>query len=166
MKKFLAPIAAIFAVAGFSSAAFAQTETIEQAGSVTGNCTIEVTDGALQTNAGFVNSIESATKGKITTKCNTKASSLTVKLDSSASETLSNGQIITRGYKLDGGTGAYLSRPNQTVFGTADTTKSDISNNFSAIASTLDVSTQVKAPSGQLLSGGSYTVKVKATVSP
>ena len=75
MKKFLAPIVAIAAVAGFSSAVFAQadTQTIKQEGSVKGNCTLAVENGKLPADAGFVNSIESSVKGKISTVCNTIA---------------------------------------------------------------------------------------------
>jgi hypothetical protein len=170
MKKFLAPIMAIAAVASFSSAVLAQSVEVEQEGTVKGDCTInKVTDGALPTNAGFVNAIESSTPGKISTLCNTKISTLKVELISPATETVaSTGQAITRSYKLDGGTGAYATGFNQGAFGTADTSKTDISNNFSAAASTFDVRTKVAAATaGQNLAAGpEYKVKVKATVTP
>jgi hypothetical protein len=169
MKNFLAPIMAIAAVASFSSAVLAQSVEVEQEGTVKGDCTInKVTDGALPTSAGFVNAIESSTPGKISTLCNTKLSNLTVKLESLATETVaSTGQAITRSYKLDGGTGAYASGFNQTSFGTVDTSKADISNNFSSTASTFDVRTKVAAAAGQNLAAGpEYKVKVKATVTP
>ncbi len=161
---------AIAAVASFSSTVFAQSVEVEQEGTVKGDCTItKISNGALPTNAGFVNAIESSTPGKIETTCNTKLSNLTVKLESPATETVSStGQAITRAYKLDGGTGAYATGFNQTVFGTADTSKTDISNNFSATASTFDVRTKVAAAtsSQNLAAGPEYKVKVKATVTP
>jgi hypothetical protein len=170
MKKFLAPIMAIAAVASFSSAVFAEgnsdEKTIEQEGSVKGNCTLNVTNGKLPDDAGFVNSIDStATPGQISTLCNTKDSKLTVKLDSEVTGSV-NGQTITRAYELKTGTGAYQGVTQ--AFGAAPYSQTNIADNFSSTPSTLAVITKVSAPNGQNLAGGNekLKVKVKATVTP
>jgi hypothetical protein len=179
MKKILASLAAAVAVTGFASGAYAgsggvQTVTTgtsynsEHSGTVNATCTINVTDGAF-TNAGLVSSLTSTTLGKISTVCNNSASSLAVILDTGVQPSQLTNAVATaigfaETFQLTNGNGAYPTTP-MSAFGTTYN-KIDLSNGFSTTASNMDVTAKVAVNSGYNLPSGTYTVKVKATVTP
>jgi uncharacterized low-complexity protein len=181
MKRILASVAAVAAITGFAATANAQAQssdvTVTQTGIVSGTCTIKKTaDGSLPS-AGLVNSISSSTPGKIETVCNTMISKLTVALDPStpASVILEAGRgeapmTITRKFNLTNGTQAYAATGSagftEPGFGNTSKTYTNLSNNYVATPSSLDVLARVEVSTGKILPAGGYPVKVVFTVTP
>lgn len=175
MKKlFLALLLTTSVSIGWSSAAEAGGSNIpggslsiasynsNHSGSVAGTCSLAVVDGILPINQGFVSSLTSTTKGKISTVCNTTSSSLTVKLVAGSAPSQAG---YAETFKLDGGTGAYFTGlPNG--FNSTTYTKNNISSGFSGIASNINVTARGAVAPSKLLAAGSYTIKVQATVTP
>lgn len=178
MKKILASVAALAAVTGFASNAFAAGDnspsgsssaasyTSDHTGSVTPTCSLKVTDGALPT-VGLSSSLTSSTNGSIETVCNSMASTLAVSIDNTSPNT---GNLLAAGvsgyaqtFQLSSGSGAYSTIPAGFV---TTYNQTDLSNGYSAIPSTVAVTAKVAVGSGFNLPGGAYTVKVKATVTP
>jgi hypothetical protein len=176
MKKILASVAAIATLTGFASSAHAGSGGVQtitgltpytsvHTGSVTATCDVEVKDGALPTGQGLINNMISNTKGLISTVCNNAGSNLAVALGTTGTTAPVSGIAgYAETFKLDNANGAYTGTA-MTAFGTSYT-KTDLSNAYSATASTLDVTAKVGVPSGSNLPSGSYTVNVVATVTP
>jgi hypothetical protein len=181
MKKILASLIAISTVVGFASASHAGGSnapggntvatnfTSDHTGSVDGTCSLTVVNGVLPNNQGFVSSLTSTTKGSISTVCNTTTSTIAVKLDTGVAPTQPG---YVEEFQLDAGTGAYPAGAagagvSGGFQGTAYTyNKIDLSNGFSGIPSTMDVTARGSVTTPQILAAGSYTIKVKATVTP
>lgn len=183
MKKILASVATVVALTGFASAAHAAGDNTGtggssaavtfdsvHSGSVAATCSLKVDDGVLNTSgAGLVSSLTSATKGKISTVCNSATSNLVVTIDPMASA--ASGDVIAAGitgyartFELSGGSGAYASGLTG-GFVTTDG-KTNLTNGYSATASAVDVTAKVAVSNTFVLPAGNYTVNVKATVTP
>lgn len=165
MKKIIASLVALSAVAGFASAASAQTApaTSVHTGSVTPTCTLVAAPGTFPTTG--LSNMMTSTGGSFSTVCNTTASTLT--LSAGATATLPAGSAtagVTTSFDVaPGNTGAYSS----VAAGT--TVVNDLSNSFSSTASVLNVAAKVAATTGKNLpsSGtGGYVVNILATVTP
>lgn len=179
MKKILASIAAIATLTGFASSAHAggtnapggstgsATFTSSHAGSVSGTCSLAVTDGVLPLNQGFVSSLTSTTDGTISTVCNTTTSNIKVGINTGTSSAPSQ-TGYTQAFKLTAGTGAYPTAPTGGAFvaSPATYTKTDLSNGLSATPSTMSITAQASVPTTQLLAAGSYSIDVDVTVVP
>jgi hypothetical protein len=182
MKKILASIATVVALTGFAAGAHAAGDNTGaggssaaadfnsvHSGSVSATCSLKVDDGALPTAAGLVSSLTSTTKGKIATVCNNATSKLDVTIDNSVAAAAGNALAApltgyAQSFELSGGTGAYSAIvPSFTVGPLA---QSNLSNAYSATASTVDVAAKVAVDSTLILPAGAYTVNVKATVTP
>ncbi len=182
MKKILASVATFAAVVtGFATSVYAAGTNSGtggssaaadfnsvHTGSVSPTCSLDVTDGALPTASGLVSSLTTpaASKGKISTVCNSTTSTLAVTVETPGTSNLAAAAIggYSETFELTGGTGAYSSGLT-TGFGTTYN-KTDLSNNYSSGASTVDVTAKVAVASANILPSGNYTVKVKATVTP
>ncbi len=179
MKKFIASVAVLAIAAVCAPSAYAAGDNATAGGSTTaasfdsihtgsvaGTCSLTVTDGALPTGQGFVPSLTSTTKGKISTVCNTTTS----KLETSATgvTTALGGQAATYKYNLNNGSGAYSAVNTGLVAVNAvpAVVVSNLSNGMSSSVSNLDVTAEVAAPATQNLAAGNYTVTVTATVTP
>jgi hypothetical protein len=172
MRKILSALIAAFAVAGFTSSASAagndpgfgtatDFDSIHT-GDVVATCSLDVTDGALPTGQGFVNSLTSTTKGKISTVCNSVGSTLKVELVPGVHPTQPN---YTERFRLNGGTGAYATGlPSGFIAGPYN--KTNLSNGFSSAISKIDVTARASVPTSQVLAVGTYTINVRATVTP
>jgi hypothetical protein len=164
MKKILASLIALSAVAGFASSASADTATSVHTGSVTPTCTLGKTDGTFPT-TGLASSMTS-TGGSFLTTCNTTASSLT--LSAGAAPTLPAGSGVagvTTSFDVvtAGSTGAYAGVAPGTLI------ISDLSNTYSSTNSVLNVAAKVTAGVGKNLPSsptGGYVVNILATVVP
>ncbi len=176
MNKILASLITISTIAGLASAAHAgggnapggsssaASFTSSHSGSVSGTCSLAVTDGVMPINQGFVSSLTSTTKGSIATVCNTTSSNIAVTLDPGLSPAQPG---YVEEFQLDGGTGAYPANASGGFQPTGYTySLTDLSNGFSGIASTMDVTARGSVPTPQLLAAGAYTINVKATVTP
>jgi hypothetical protein len=172
MGKTLSSLIAVSALAGLATAASAAgndpgfgTATGYDSihtGSVVATCSLDVTDGALPTGQGFVNSLTSTTKGKISTVCNSTGSTLKVELAPGVHPVQPN---YTERFRLTGGTGVYATGlPTGFIAGPYNRT--NLSNGFSSAVSTIDVTARASVPTSQVLAVGTYTVNVKATVTP
>ena len=177
MKKILASVAALAALTGFAGSAHAggtnvptggstspATFTSNHSGSVAGTCSLAVTDGVLPTNQGFVSSLTSTTPGKISTVCNTTASTIAVSINTGTSVAPPQPNY-TSSYRLSAGTGAYPAAPTA-GFVTTSYNQTDLSNGFSSVASTMDVTAKASVPPSQLLTAGAYSIDVDVTVTP
>lgn len=166
MKIFIASLVALSAVAGFASAASAQTApaTSVHTGSVTPTCTLTPVAGTFPV-TGLANSMTSI-GGSFSTVCNTTASTLV--LSAGATPTLPTGSTtagVTTSFDVvpAGSNGAY----SGITIGT--TTVLDLSNSYSSTASLLNVAATVTAATGKILpasAAGGYVVNILATVTP
>jgi hypothetical protein len=171
MKKILASVATVVAVAGFATQAFA--DTITQSTTLAATCTISVLNGSLPAGTGFDNSIQSDNNGEIKTKCSSAGSKLDVKLDAHvAGIDDPNLQAITREFNLVNGAGAYSAGGSAGFvtpgFAAAPLQYTNLTNGYVNVFSTLKVKTKVIAPATQFLAASTipYTVRVIASVTP
>jgi hypothetical protein len=130
-------------------------------GGVIATCSLKVEDGELPNNQDLVNSLTSSTLGKISTICNSAGSNLSVSLDTGVAPTQLNYSEL---FKLNAGTGAYPVAA-MSSFGTTYS-KTNLTNGYSNTPSTLAVTARAIVPTTQVLASGTYTIKVKATVTP
>jgi hypothetical protein len=164
MKKILASLITLSAVAGFASAASAQNATSAHSGSVTAACTLTATNGTFPV-TGLANSMTSA-GGSFSTVCNSAASTLT--LSAGAAPTLPVGSVaaeVTTSFDVvtAGSGGAY----DGILPGV--TTVTNLSNSYSSTPSVLNVAAKATAGSGKNLpssASGGYVVNILATVAP
>jgi hypothetical protein len=172
MKNILSALIAVTAVAGFASAASAQSSTATFNGTVNGVCTITASGATFPTATTLTPSITSAT-GTIKTKCNTPAASLTVALDThTAADSPSTGtpatalQTVTRFYELSGGTNAYSGLIVAPAYTSTAQTLSNINHANSTADSVLNLTAKIDAPTNENLAAGSYITRVIATITP
>ena len=177
MKRIIAvSTLAIAACVGFSSAASAQavTGTSTHSGAVIAACS--VTSNAPATFTQITTSINGVSfptsltsTGKFTTLCNTALNTTTV--EKNATATVPTGQpapAITFDLSATG-TSAYVGNGilgTNLVFATAVPTSAAVAHGYSTTPSDLDVAVKVAAQSGKILQDGTYTVVLKATVTP
>jgi hypothetical protein len=188
MKKFVAVIVAVASIAASTSIANAGGTnapggSIAAAnynsvfnGTVSGTCALAVVDGDLPTNQGFGRTLTSpivVDSGLIGTVCNTTTSKLKVELVSGSAPPQAN---YTEQFTVTPILGAYVP-----FFGTATRTGgpigptsfsanareyTNLSNRFSRVPSVLAVRARGSVPVGRILAAGTYTINVKATVTP
>lgn len=174
MRKFFASFITTIVLSSLASATYASGDNTGSggssaaasfnsvhSGSVIATCSLKVEDGALPSNQDLVNSLTSSTLGKISTVCNNTGSKLSVSLDTGSAPTQPN---YSQFFRLNGGTGAY-SGFNMSSFATTYT-RDDLTNGYSKTPSTLDVIARAFVPTTQVLTAGTYIIKVKATVAP
>jgi hypothetical protein len=174
MRKILASIATILvfnSLAGVALAGSIGTQTIStptgydsvHSGTVTATCTVNVKDGELPTDQELVTNLVTigSNRGKISTVCNNASSSLLVTLATGSAPAQPN---YSEDFKLINGTGAYPVAP-MSGYGTTYS-KLNLINGYSNTPSTLEVVARAKVLAGYYLAPGTYTVKVKATVTP
>ncbi len=171
MKKFFAIFIALSSIAtgaqangdntGSGGSSAAESFNSVHSGAVIATCSLKVEDGALPNNQDLVNNLTSSTLGKISTVCNSAGSNLLVNLDTGVAPTQPNYQEL---FKLNAGTGAY---PVAAMSGFGSTySKANLTNGYSNTPSTLAVTARAIVPTTQVLAAGTYTIKVKATVTP
>jgi hypothetical protein len=174
MRSILASIAIIFVLGstiesvragsnGTQTVSSATPYTSQHAGTITPTCTIDVKDGELPTDQEFVTSLITiaSNRGKISTICNSNTSGLVVTLAPGSAPPQPN---YTEDFRLINGTGAY-SGTSMTTYGT-NYSKLDLANNYSNTASVLDVIARGKVLNGYYLAPGTYTIRVRATITP
>ncbi len=171
MKRIIA-ISALTAVAcvGFGSVAHAAplTATSSQSATVDPTCSLTATGGTFTATTQTINTVAfpvslASTGAKFTTLCNTATSTITVAKDSSS--TVPGGQTPVQTYSLTAngttypgvaGTNVDLNTPSG---GTAV-------HSYSNTASDIGVAVNVAAPANKILQDGTYTVVLKATLTP
>ena len=148
---------------GAGGSASAASFNSVHSGAVIATCSLKVDDGTLPSNQDLVivNNLTSSVLGKISTVCNSAGSKLSVGFDTGSAPAQPG---YLEFFKLNAGTGAY-SANNMSGFGTTYS-KSNLTNGYSNTPSTLDVTARAIVPAAQVLTAGTYTIKVKATVTP
>jgi hypothetical protein len=146
---------------GAGGSASAASFNSVHSGAVIATCSLKVDDGALPNNQDLVNNLTSSTLGKISTVCNSVGSNLSVSFDTGSAPAQPN---YSEFFKLNAGTGAY-SANNMSGFGITYS-QSNLTNGYSNTPSTLDVTARAIVPAAQVLAAGTYTIKVKATITP
>ena len=174
MKRIIA-ISALTAVAcvGFGSVAHAApgdlTATSSQTATVAPTCSLTssapgnfaVTTATINTVA-FPVSLASTT-GKFTTLCNTATSNITVAKD--AATTMPAGQTPVATYSLTADATTYPGVAGTDVALNTPTTGTAV-HAYSNTASDIGVAVNVAAPANKILQDGTYTVVLKATLTP
>lgn len=171
MKRIIA-ISALTAVAcvGFGSVAHAQVSaTSSQTATVAPTCSI--TSGApgnFAVTTQNINGVDfpvslASTTGFFGTLCNTATSNITIEKD--AATTMPSGQTPVATYTLGGDASLYpgvlnVSTPLTTPINSA------AKHNYSASAGDIRVKVNVAAPTNKILQDGTYTVVLKATLTP
>jgi hypothetical protein len=176
MKRIIAvSTLAIAACFGFSSAASAGlTDTSSHSGTVAATCSVTGTAGTLaatvtnQVTLGGTNFPAElvSTGGKFTTLCNTASSGIQV--EKNVAPTVPTGQTApTVTYDLSGLAGVYPAASFLTTGIGIDTVKTGTAvHSYSATPADLGVAVKVAAQSGKILQDGTYTVVLKATLTP
>jgi hypothetical protein len=174
MKRIIAvSTLAVATLVGFSSAASAADDTSVHAGTVTSVCSVKATNGAFGTDAKVtVNNVDFPTSlvstgGKFETLCNKASNDITV-TNISVDNLLPTGAgAPTVKYNLTATSGAYL---GNTILGVDKALATDstgtIAHGFTSDVAPLGVVVKVAAPDTKILQEGTYTVKMKATVTP
>ena len=146
---------------GAGGSASAASFNSVHSGGVIATCSLKVDDGELPNNQDLVNNLTSSALGKISTVCNNAGSNLSVSLVTSTAPAQPNYQEL---FKLNAGTGAYPAAA-MSSFGTTYS-KTNLTNGYSNTPSTLAVTARAIVPLTQVPASGTYTIKVKATVTP
>ncbi len=138
--------------------------TSNHTGSVAGTCSLTVVNGQLPTNTGFVSSLTSTTPGTISTVCNTTTSTIAVNLIAGSAPAQTG---YAEQFRLLNGTGAYPPNPSGGFQGSGYTyTKTNLSNGFSGIPSSMSVVARGAVAPVKILAAGNYVIRVQATVTP
>jgi hypothetical protein len=165
MKKTTCITIAAFALMPFSLCANA-AETSVQSGAVSPTCSLVVKDGSLPSGADLTPSLvtndSEVDAGKISTICNGVGSTLKVELIAGVHPAQLN---LTEQFQLTKGTGAYPANPASS-FSANPYNKINLTNTYSDAASTIRVRAKVFVPNAQNLVSGTYTVNIRATVTP
>jgi hypothetical protein len=178
MKRIIAiSTLAVAACVGFSSVANAADPSAisTQSGTVAATCSVTGTDSTTTTpTTSNINGVDfptaiTLTGGKFTTLCNTASS--TIKVEKNAAPTVptgtgaQTGQVVT--YDLSGSGTVYSAVGFLTTGIGIDTIKTGTAvHSYSTIPSDLTVAVKVAAPPTQILQNGTYTVVLKATLTP
>jgi hypothetical protein len=173
MKKTIAFLTVVATMTGLSAAA-ANAAPLNFPGSVSGTCSLTVTDGSLPLGAGLVSSLSSTdvggSAGLIQGKCNVAAPTLTVTsagvFDTAPTPAVYAG--VTQSYKfVDATTGMF---DITALDGSADdqATGGILANNaaLSMTASSLAINAKIAAPTGTFLAAGNYNAKYVVLLSP
>lgn len=177
MKRIIAiSTLAVATLVGFSSAANAapDTDTSTHSGTVASVCSVKatagdfVTDGKVDVNGvDFPTSLKS-TGGKFETLCNKSTNN--IKVENIAADNLlpTGAGAPTVTYDLAGISGGYVGNATTTASGTAIATATSgaVEHGFTTSTSNLGVVVKVAAPATKILQEGTYTVKMKATLTP
>jgi hypothetical protein len=188
MKKILSSLIALSAIAGLAPSASANIANGPQSGNVNfpfnipNACDLTVTSGTLTTGpaVSLPTTLSSAAPGSIETTCNTAGAILTVEQEAipvyynaSGVPSAAGTQAVTSKFKLTGVSGVYSGLAGTTLapalpsgFSSVSYTTTTLDHNNGQALSKLNVDAELTAPSNQVLAGGSYLVRLKATLTP
>jgi hypothetical protein len=173
MKRIIAistlVVAACFGFSSVANAAGEATGTSTQTGSVTAACSVTGNNSnATSSTTKNVGGVEFPTAitlsgGNFKTLCNTSNSSVSIAQDSVS---VPAGQVPAVTYTLNGPAVYSAALTGAADVAIATPTNGNAAHGFSDEPSTLGVSVKIAAPASQILQNGSYTVVLKATVTP
>jgi hypothetical protein len=175
MKRIIAvSTLAVATLVGFNSAASAADDTSTHTGTVTSVCSVKATNGTFATDTSesvngvtFPKSLVS-TSGKFETLCNKASNDITVE-NTGTNDLPTGAGAPTVKYSLTATSGAYFTGSTgilgaDVALATAST--GTIAHGFTNAAAPLNVVVKVAAPENKILEQGTYTVRMKATVTP